>query len=375
MRQSYLPAADGYNDCMTQSESKWMLYGANGYTGRLIAKHAVAQGQRPILAGRNEQQIREMAAELDCPFRIFGLKPHDSISSHLTEIDLVLNCAGPFIETAEPMISACLSAGVHYLDITGEWKVIEAAAGRDEQAKFAGVVIMPAVGFDVVPSDCLSLHLAQALPDANRLELAFKVAARESAISPGTATTIFSQLGEGTFVRENGKIQKLADRWQSTKIPFASGERSAVAISWGDIASAYHSTGIPNIRVYQALSEKRIQKMKRWNWLLPLTGLSIVQSLGRRWIKKNIPGPTKSQREKSQTEFWGRATNAAGQSVEATLTTPEGYTLTSRTSVEIVRRVLAGEVPPGFATPAKGLGAEFIENFEDANLLWKEKQV
>lgn len=128
---------------MTQQNSKWLLYGANGYTGRLIAQHAIFKGHTPILAGRNKTQIEALAAELDCPFRVFDLKQPETTASHLADVSLVLNCAGPFLETAEQMIKACLQSGVHYLDITGEWKAIENAAGQDAQAKTAGIVIMP----------------------------------------------------------------------------------------------------------------------------------------------------------------------------------------------------------------------------------------
>ena len=225
----------------------------------------------------------------------------------------------------------------------------------------------------MVPSDCLALKLSEALPAANQLELAFQVSAGESSISPGTATTIFSQLGQGTFARVDGKIQRLPSPWQTKQIAFSSRERSAVSISWGDIASAFHSTGIPNIRVYQAMSERQAKKMRRWNWLLPLAGLAPIQWLGRRWIKRNIPGPTDQQREQGQAEFWGKVTNASGQYAEATLRTPEGYTLTTFTALEIVKQVLANNIPAGFSTPAKALGAEFIESIPGVELAWRKQ--
>src|SRR5690606_3764820 len=149
-----------------------------------------------------------------------------------------------------------------------------------------------------------------------------------NSISPGTATTLLSQLGEGTFVRRAATIQRWEQPWQQVKIPFASGERSAVAISGGAIASAFHSTVIPDLQVYQPMSKRRSKLLQRWNWLLPISSWSPIQWLGRKWIKRNVPGPTESERRQSHSEFWGRATNDAGQSISATLRTPEGYTLT-----------------------------------------------
>ena len=160
---------------MSRHSTNWMIYGAYGYTGQLIAKQAIAEGFRPILAGRDPGRTEALAQELGCPFRAFSLDQPEFSATNLADVALVLNCAGPFMETAQPMIQACVRLGVHYLDITGEWKVIEHAARQDERAKAAGSIIMPAVGFDVVPSDCLAVQLATALPTACNLELAFQV--------------------------------------------------------------------------------------------------------------------------------------------------------------------------------------------------------
>jgi len=116
-----------------------LVYGANGYTGQLIVEECVRRGLQPVLAG----------------------------------IMVVVHAAGPFFRTSAPMVRACLAAEVHCLDITGEIAVFEACCARREDAKQAGVVIMPGLGFDVVPTDCLAARLADRLPDAQRLELAF----------------------------------------------------------------------------------------------------------------------------------------------------------------------------------------------------------
>ncbi len=355
---------------MNTTKPQGLIYGANGYTGGLIARRAVLDGQRPILAGRNGPQIEAVARELELPFRVFAL---DAAAGNLDGVTAVLHCAGPFEQTARPMMEACLHAGVHYLDITGEWSVIEHAAQLDQRARSAGIVMMPAVGFDVVPSDCLAAQLAAALPTASTLELAFSALGGANPISPGTATTIFSQVGRPNYVRQAGRIEKVPADWESVTIEFPSGKRSAVMISWGDIASAFHTTGIPNIRVFNAVPKRQIQRLRRWNWLLPLAGWSPVQWLGRKWIKRNVPGPSESDRTSGRTEFWGRATDTNGNVAEATLTTPEGYALTVLTATEILRRAAAGEVPPGFSTPAKAFGGTFIEQFAGVEFVWRTK--
>ncbi|MEO8495663.1 MAG: saccharopine dehydrogenase NADP-binding domain-containing protein [Planctomycetota bacterium] len=353
---------------MLDKSKTWMIYGANGYTGRLIAGRAAAEGWKPVLAGRDAAKIAAIAKELDCPFRVFSLSSVQAAAKHLDGLSVVLHCAGPFSRTAEPMMRACLAAGVNYLDITGEVDVIEFAARQHDAAVTAGISIMPAVGFDVVPSDCLAAQLAAALPSAVELELAFKAG---SSISPGTAVSMFAWSGKGGRVRKDGQIIRVPSAWKDKRIRFPSGERQAMTIPWGDVSSAFHTTGIPNIEVYVVAPTRQIRSLRRWRWLLPMTNLAPIQWLGRRWIKRNVQGPDDSSRAKGSAEFWGRVTDSAGRVAEATLVTPEGYSLTVQTAVEIMRRTLAGEVAPGFSTPAKAFGGKFIEQFDGVQIAWR----
>ena len=162
----------------------FLLYGANGYTGQLIAREAVVRGQRPILAGRNAEAVTALARQLGLEHRIFSLDDAAATCAGLEGVTAVLHCAGPFAHTARPMIDACLEARVHYLDITGEISVFEMAAVRDTEAMAAGVMLLPGAGFDVVPSDCLALHLHRRLPTATHLALAFHGIGRFCAAPP-----------------------------------------------------------------------------------------------------------------------------------------------------------------------------------------------
>ena len=153
---------------------QFLIYGANGYTGQLITRYAIEQGLKPILAGRNAVSIKALAEEHNLDYRIFGLDDPEEIDRALTDVSLVLHAAGPFIYTAKPMIMACLRNGVHYLDITGEIAVFELAFRYDGRARNKNIVLMPGVGFDVVPTDCMAVYLKQKLPDAKLLKLAFR---------------------------------------------------------------------------------------------------------------------------------------------------------------------------------------------------------
>jgi short subunit dehydrogenase-like uncharacterized protein len=343
---------------MSQPDRDWMIYGANGYTGRLVAEEAVRRGQRPILAGRDADAICQVARALDCPNRVFSLEPAAELAAHLQDVRLVAHCAGPFSATALPMMDACLAAKTHYLDITGEIDVIEAGASRDQPAREAGIALMPAVGFDVVPSDCLAATLAAELPDATHLELAFEAG---GGLSPGTAKTSIEGLGHGGRIRLNGKITTVASGWKVREIPFQRGPRWAMTIPWGDVASAYYSTGIPNIEVYMSMPKSRINLLRWGRPLLSLARIGPVQRLWKRLITRKVHGPDAQQRAKSRSSLWGRVRNAAGATVEATMETQGGYPLTVLTTLATVERVLAGDAPLGFATPSQAFGKDYIQ--------------
>lgn len=337
----------------------WILYGATGYTGRLIAEEAAKRksGPKPILAGRNAAAVESLAQTLELEFRAFDLTDPERLRQSIRNARLVLNCAGPFSATAQPLFQACLAERVHYLDITGEIEVIEAAAALDEKAKPAGVTLLPAVGFDVVPSDCLAASLRQKLPDACRLQLAISGL---NAVSPGTAKTMLEGMPQGGRARIAGRIERVPTAWKSREIPFREGPRMAMTIPWGDVASAYYSTGIGDIEVYAAAPPQQIKLLRRWRWLLPCLRLPVVQGLARRLISNKIVGPSATQRERETASLWGCVENANGKRVEGTLTTPNGYTLTVLTALASVERFFSAPPSAGFQTPSRAFGADFI---------------
>ncbi len=346
----------------------WLLYGANGYTGQLIARTAVASGVRPVLAGRNRVDIQSLAARLGCPCRVFSLQDPTELAAGLQGISTVLHCAGPFCDTAPPMVAACLEAGVHYLDITGEYQVIEDLAQQSDRAVAAGIVSMPAVGMDVVPSDCLAAQLARAVPGANQLTLALSGTAT---ISPGTAHTIWRNLGRGARVRREGRIVPAPVGDDLQELPLPSGSCPTMAIPWGDIASAFYTTGIPNIEVRVGLRADQARLVRRWRWMLPLAGLAPIQFLGRWWIRRRVSGPGEEELATGRTEFWGRASAGDGRFAEAVVIAPNGYRLTADAALAIVGRVQAGQVQPGFQTPASAFGGTFLEELPGVTFRWR----
>ena len=337
--------------------SEFLLYGANGYTGRLIAKQAVAQGLRPTLAGRDGEAVGAMAAKLDLPHRVFGLDDRQALDAALAEAPLVLHCAGPFVHTSRPVADACLRTGTHYLDITGEIEVFEALAARTEEAEAAGTMLLPGVGFDVVPSDCLAAHLENRLPSATRLALAFQGL---GGVSRGTALTAVENLGRPGVIRRKGKLQPVPAAWKTRTVNFGAGGVRVTSIPWGDVSTAFHSTGIEDIEVYTRLgrtAHRALSLSRRFGGVL---GSSPVKGLLRVAIRRGSPGPDAEQRARGATHFWGEVEDNFGRRAISRLHGPEGYTLTALAAVASVQKVLAGAARPGFQTPSLAFGADFV---------------
>jgi short subunit dehydrogenase-like uncharacterized protein len=349
----------------------WTLYGANGYTGRLIAAEAVRRGHRPVLAGRNAAQLRAMGAELGLPVRAFALDDPNVVRQALKGQDLVLHCAGPFSATSAPMLDACLAVKAHYLDITGEIGVFAACHARDADAQAAGIVVHPGAGFDVVPTDCLAARLKQALPDAVELVLAFEAGGGPS---PGTAKTGVEGLGQGGRARIDGQLRKVPLAWKTRKFDRAkTGEapdlRLAMTIPWGDLYTAWVSTGIPNIETYMGVSPATVSRLRMLRKLGPLLGFGPVQALMKSRVSASVPGPTAEQRARSITTVWGEVRDAAGRTRSERLRTPNGYDLTVTASLGIVERLLRGEkVEGGYYTPSKLMGADYVLSLPGVSL-------
>jgi short subunit dehydrogenase-like uncharacterized protein len=337
------------------SDNGWMIYGANGYTGRLVAEEAKRRGLTPVLAGRSES-VEAVAGELGLAARVFPLTDPRSLAANLADMTAVLHCAGPFVRTSRPLVEACLASGTHYLDITGEIQVFEAVLGRDAAARQAGVALLPGVGFDVVPSDCLAARLAAAMPGAVELELAF--AADGGSWSAGTLKTMIEGLPHLGAVRRDGRIVPVPAAFDDKTIELSCGRRRVVTIPWGDVSTAFHSTGIPNIRVYTAMPPRDIQRLRRLRWLLPVAGLGPVKRLLQGMVERRVSGPDEATRGRARMCLWGRVADADGASLSATAETPEGYAFTALAAVECVSRLLAGGIAAGAHTPSQAFGAD-----------------
>lgn len=344
-----------------------LIYGAYGYSGELATRHAVARGLQPVLAGRDRARVEHLAGTLGLEHRVFPLTEPAAVRAALRDVSAVLHCAGPFSGTADAMVEACIDTNTHYVDITGEVDVIEAIARRGGEAAATNITLLPAVGFDVVPSDCLAAHVVARLGSATRLTVAIDA---NTTFSHGTALTAVENLGRGAAARKDGRLVERPALSGKRQVDFGfdRGSATVTAMTWGDVAMAYRSTRVPNIETYLYLSDGLLRKARIGRYLAPLTGFAPVREYVLRQLGPASGGPSPEERAGRHSYVWVEARDDAGNSAQARLRTPHAYTLTAMASVEAAFRAASGGVRHGFQTPATAFGSDFVLQFGDTEL-------
>jgi short subunit dehydrogenase-like uncharacterized protein len=343
---------------LMEKKSTIILYGSYGYTGKLIATECKNKNLNVILSGRNLDALRKQEQETGYAYQVVEANDPTGLRALLQRGKVVINCAGPFQFTSRSMVEACLKTNTHYTDITGEYQVFEMLTSYDAQGKDAGITILPGTGFDVVPSDCLALHLKQRLPSATHLQLAFSMS--KGGVSRGTSKTMVEGLGHGSIIRQDGKLLSIPLGKKIIKVDFNGYETRALNIPWGDVSTAWRSTAIRNIEVYMAAAEKMIiaaKSTKYFNWLLRQQW---IKNFLHRKIELQPTGPSSEKLIKGKSFLWGKAWDNQGQVKISTIETLSGYALTAKTSVLIAQKILEDNYKTGYQTPATAYGADFI---------------
>jgi short subunit dehydrogenase-like uncharacterized protein len=340
--------------------SRLMLYGATGYTGSLLARSAAARRLSPILAGRSALRLEPLALDLGLEHRVVGL---DGVppAEALRDVCVLVNAAGPFSRTADALADACIRDGVHYLDIGGELPVFERLHARDASARARGVMVMPGVGLVVVASDCLAAHVARRLPDAQRLRIAIS---RIEYLSRGSAKTVMDLVDCGVAVRRNGVMTIVPVGSLDRPFDYGAGQRASTVLTAPDVLTAFLTTGIPDVEVYfeaTALDRATSRALAAFAGVLRTPPW---QALVRAQAELLPDGPSPGARAAGVRTLLAEAENLRGEHVRSRLRTPDGYTLTVETALAIAERTLAGDVAPGFQTPARVFGPDFVLQFD-----------
>src|SRR5688572_25966502 len=347
---------------MKRDMKTFLIYGSYGYTGQLIVDRALTEGLHPILAGRNEKRLRAQAENCNLEYRAFSLHESEKLDSALDEVNAVLHCAGPFVHTFRQMAQACLRTKRHYVDISGEIPGFEALAALGNQAKEAGIMLLPGAGFDVVPSDCLAAHVKQRLPNATHFRLFVRGVG--AGASRGTTKSAIENMHRQGTIRRNGNLVQVPPAWNVREQDFGQGYTKVVSIGWGDVSTAYYSTGIPNIEPYFAFPNIAISFLRSMRLIGPLMYNRLMKNILKSLINVVSPlGPDQERRKNGRVTMIGEATSKNGGRVVSKLIMPEAYTCTALTTVAIMKRILNGEYTTGFQTPSLAYGKDFIMQF------------
>ena len=341
-----------------------LIYGATGYIGRLTTRAALARGLRPCAAGRSRERLASLAAELGVDYQVAPLDDPAALERSLRGVTAVLNAAGPFADTWEPLVDACLRCGVHYLDLAGEVQVFEEVSARGGEARRRGVLLLPGVGFDVVPSDCLAAHVAARLPGAHTLRLGI---AGLDLVSGGSARTLAAQIGSPTLVRRDGHLARVATSSLERTFDFGSGASPSVAVTWGDLSTAFMTTGIANVETYFEATPAVRATVGMHRWLGPMLSIPAYQKALQTLTTWLPPGPDAEVRATHSATIVAEAEHRSGRIVRARLRTPEAYTFSATTAAAIAARVIAGDYDAGFQTPARLYGPDYVLGFEGVN--------
>lgn len=341
--------------------NKLMIYGANGYSAKLIIEELLSRGIKPVLAGRNHNEIIVLANNYSCAYEVFDLENEELLDSKLLSIHTLLNCAGPFKYTAKELMEACIRTKTNYLDITGEIPVFHLAFSKNETAKNAGVVLMPGVGFDIIPTDCLAKRLSEKMHDAKNLKLGFLNV--RGNISRGTWLTSLEFLSGKGVIRRNEKVVESEIGEFSIEVHKDNFTFYGLSIPWGDVYTSFQSTKIPDAEVYLGVPFLVYKFRKIILPFIKIFRLPIIKKIAASFIKKYLTGPNKQKRDSTKTYVWGRVENEKGEMIEEVYRVMEGYNLTAKGAVECAVRVLQDSVRPGTQTPSLAFGSEFINLF------------
>jgi short subunit dehydrogenase-like uncharacterized protein len=338
-----------------------MIYGAYGYTGKLVVEEAMRRGHRPVLAGRSEKKLASLAEPLGLNWIRVSLDASGRLTEAVAQVDLVFHAAGPFLHTSEPMIRACLAAGTHYIDITGEIPVFQNTFSHDQAALKRGISLISGAGFDVIPSDCLVDYVVKQVPNAVELEIAIAALGHASA---GTIKTMLEAVPGGGWIRRDGRLDPYRFGGGIQEFEFPNGKHKAIPVPWGDLATAFQTTGIPNTTTYLVFPRNLVRLLR---WMAPLSQLLLKPKHVRRGcqklVAKTVHGPDAKMRQSGKSFIWARAIDAGGQEGQAWLETLEAYRFTAIGGVQFVEKILEIR-PEGALTPALAVGADFVLQIE-----------
>ncbi|MCV3768232.1 saccharopine dehydrogenase family protein [Rhizobium sp. TRM95796] len=323
--------------------TKLMIYGATGYTGRMAAEHAIAARTPIVLGGRSEATLAKLASKLGVEYRAFGLDDDAAIGTGLAGISVLLNCAGPFMRTADALMKASIRNGVHYLDTAAELDSYRLAEALDNEAKAAGVMLMPGGGGSVAMLGSLAGRGVERVSKPRKIRIVLHVA---GGLSRGSAISATENLTVETLKRVHGALTPAEVDIET--FDFGKGAVDCFRVTLPDLITIWRATGVPDIETFVHVTGDGFSQ----------GDLSLLPD-----------GPSEEERLANRYQALVEVTDDQGQVVRSLLDTVNGYTFTAMAAAEAGRRILAGEACPGFQTPAGLFGNGFAQTIADTTII------
>lgn len=324
-----------------------LIYGATGYTGRMASHNAKRLGLDLVIAGRTQSaKVKELASELGVSYKLFDVSETKLVDAALDGVSVLLNCAGPFLRTAEPLITACIRNKVHYLDCAAELDSYKLAEKLDQEAKDAGVMLLPGCGGSVAQLGCLAAHAVERVTNPKSIDISLYVS---GAMSRGSAISATENMSAECLQTVNGALVK-QETTNTIQLDFDTGEGEVInyPVTLPDLITIAKATKVPNVRTYVHAAGDAF----------PTGDLSLLPD-----------GPTEEQREASPYHGAVTVTAEDGTIARSVLHTVNGYTFTGLASAEAAGLVLAGSAQAGFQTPAEVFGKGFAETIATTKIV------
>lgn len=320
-----------------------LIYGASGYTGRMASALAQQAGLETVLAGRDRVALLELAQELGLEARAFALDDAREVAQALADVDVLLNCAGPFARTAQVLMAACLETGTHYLDIAAELDSYQLAERWHGQALEAGVMLLPGCGGSVAMLGSLAAHALQQVSVPVSLRIAMHVA---GGMSRGSAISASENISGECLMRQQNLLTPRAAT-EVRDFDFGNYRASCFPVTLPDLITIAHQSGIANIETF-----------------VHVAGMAFPEG-----DLASLPdGPDANDRAANRYQAAVEIVDAGGVVTRAALDTVNGYSFTPLAAVEAARRVLGGECRPGFQTPVGLFGSGFAGTIADTRI-------
>jgi short subunit dehydrogenase-like uncharacterized protein len=316
--------------------ARTVLFGATGYTGRLVAEAMVERGMKPVLAARSRDKLEALAEELGGGLEtaVADVSNPPSVSALVERGDVLVTTVGPFARWGAPAAAAATTAGAHYLDSTGEPAFIREVFERyGPAAERNGAGMLTAFGYDWVPGNLAgAIALRRAGNDAVRIDVGYFITGRASP-SGGTQATMAASLGEPGFAFREGRVRK--ERTAKRVRGFQVGSKRREAVSVG---SSEHFTlpriapQLREVNAYLGWFGPMTRPMQAFSLGASLPGASrLLKLAGERFVKGSSGGPDAEARKRSGSHIVAIAYDGAGKELaEVHVTGVDGYTFTGR---------------------------------------------